>query len=482
MKILFLNPPFIDHFSRTSRSPGVSKGGCVYYPYWLAYAAGAAMKAGHEVTLLDASGKNLTLKQTLAKIKKFAPQLVVMDTVTPTFMKDIKVLEAIKKENKKAKLCIVGDHVSVFPEKSLELSVADFVTLREYDYTIVDLANALEKKGSVEKVAGLVIKTTKGLTKTTPHRDPPHDKQLDDLPFVSQIYKKFLKVEDYFYPSLMYPEVTILTGRGCPNMCTFCKWPQTFSGRVYRKRSIGNVVEEFKWIEENLPQVKEIMIEDDTLTLNKERTIDFCKALIDAKVKVQWSCNARADVPLEVLQWMKKAGCRLMCVGIESSSQTILNNIKKGMTPDRIRQFMKDSKKAGVLVHGCFIIGNRGETRETIRATAKFARELNPDTAQFFPLMVYPGTEAYEYAKKEGHLTTTDWNEWLNPDGTHRTIISTPELSAEELNQLCDESRRAFYVRPTYMLAKAKQAILHPKEIPRIIKGSKTFFKFLFKK
>ncbi len=171
-----------------------------------------------------------------------------------------------------------------------------------------------------------------------------------------------------------------------------------------------------------------------------------------------------------------------MCVGIESSSQKILNNIKKGMTPDKIRQFMKDSKKAGVLVHGCFIVGNRGETRETVLATAKFARELNPDTAQFFPLMVYPGTEAYEYAKKEGHLTTTDWDKWLNQDGTHRTIISTPELSAEELNQLCDDSRRAFYMRPTYIIAKAKQAILHPKEIPRLLKGSKTFFRFLFKK
>jgi radical SAM superfamily enzyme YgiQ (UPF0313 family) len=466
MKILFLNPPFIAHFSRTSRSPGVSKGGCVYYPYWLAYAAGASMKAGHDVSLLDASGKNLTLKETLSKIKSISPDLVVMDTVTPTFHNDIKILAEIKKQIKKAKLCLVGDHVSVFPEKSLELSVADYVTLREYDYTIVELANALEQKKSVESVPGIVIKTIKGKSKTTANRSPPNDKQLDDLPFVSEVYKKFLKVEDYFYPSLMYPEVTILTGRGCPNMCTFCKWPQTFSGRVYRKRSIANVVDEFKWIEKNLPQVKEIMVEDDTLTLDKQRTIDFCKALIDANVKVQWSCNARADVPLDVLQWMKKAGCRLMCVGIESSSQQILNNIKKGTTPDRIRQFMKDSKKAGVLVHGCFIVGNRGETKETILETAKFSRELNPDTAQFFPLMVYPGTEAYEYAKKEGHLT----------------IISTPELSSEELNALCDQARREFYIRPTYILSKAKQAIIHPKEIPRLLKGSKTFFKFLFRK
>jgi anaerobic magnesium-protoporphyrin IX monomethyl ester cyclase len=480
MKIVMLNPPFVEKFSRTSRSPGVSKGGCVYFPIWLAYATGALEKKKHEILLLDASGKNLTLKETIKKIKEFEPEMVVVDTVTPSFDNDIKIVEKIKKEIGTF-VVMVGDHVSVLPEKSLKESKADAVAIREYDLILVELAKAIENKKSLSGVAGIAYKKGRKIIRTL-DASPPHEKELNALPFVSEIYEKHLKVEDYFYPSIMYPQITILTGRGCPNMCAFCKWPQTFSGHNYRKRSVKSVVDEFVWIEKNLPQVKEVMVEDDTLTQDKQRTIDMCKLMIKKKVKLSWSCNARADVPLKVLKWMKKANCRLMCVGVESADQTILNNIHKGTTPDGIRQFMKDSKKAGVMVHGCFMFGNQGETKETIRKTAAFARELNPDTAQFFPVMVYPGTETYNWAKKKGYLKAKKWSDWLNKDGTHRTLLSRPGLSAKELNELTNEARKQFYMRPSYVIAKFVQGITHPKELPRLIKGGFTLVGYLVKK
>jgi anaerobic magnesium-protoporphyrin IX monomethyl ester cyclase len=480
MKILLLNPPFINKFSRTSRSPGVSKGGCVYYPIWLAYATGQLEK-NNEVLLLDASGENLTLNQTFKKIKDFKPEMIVVDTVTPSFENDKKIIEKIKKQNKKTFVVLVGDHVSVLPEKSLKETKADIVAIREYDFILPEIAKTIQKEKNLSSVKGIVYRKGKKIIKTE-ERNPPSEKELDSLPFVSKIYSKHLKIENYFYPSVQYPEVTILTGRGCPNKCAFCKWPQTFSGHLYRKRSVKSVVDEFEWIEKNLPQVKEIMIEDDTLTQDKTRTINLCKEIIKRKIKLQWSCNARADVPLEVLNWMKKANCRLMCVGIESSNQKILNNIHKGTTPNGIRQFIKDAKKAGVLVHGCFMFGNQGETKETIKETAEFACELNPDTAQFFPVMVYPGTETYNWAKKKGYLKAKKWSEWLNKDGTHRTLISRPGLSAKELNELTDEARKKFYVRPKYFISKGIQAIRNPKEIPRLFKGGITLAKYIVKR
>ena len=143
---------------------------------------------------------------------------------------------------------------------------------------------------------------------------------------------------------------------------------------------------------------------------------------------------------------------------------------------------MKDSKKAGVMVHGCFMFGNQGETKETIRKTAAFARELNPDTAQFFPVMVYPGTETYNWAKKKGYLKAKKWSDWLNKDGTHRTLLSRPGLSAKELNELTNEARKQFYMRPSYVIAKVVQGITHPKELPRLIKGGFTLVGYLVKR
>jgi radical SAM superfamily enzyme YgiQ (UPF0313 family) len=445
---------------------------------WLAHAAGALEKKKHEIMLLDASGENLSFAETIDKVKRFNPELIAIDTVTPSFENDKKAVEKIKKILPNAFIVFVGDHVSILPERSLNESKADAVAIKEYDFILPELANAINNKKLMRKVKGIYWKLGKKIMKNQPANEPT-EKQLDSLPFVSKIYSKYLKLENYFYPSVQYPQVTIITGRGCPNRCAFCKWPQTFSGRNYRRRSVKNVVKEFEWIQNNLLKIKEVMIEDDTLTQDKKRTVELCKELIKRKIKLPWSCNARADVPFEVLKWMKKANCRLMCVGVESASQQILNNIHKGTTISGIRQFMNDAKKAGILVHGCFMVGNQGETKETIRKTAEFACELEPDTAQFFPIMVYPGTETYNWAKKKKYLKAKKWSEWLNKDGTHKTLLSRPGLSAKELNDETDKARKKFYSRPKYIASKIMQGIKNPKEIPRLGKGSITLFKHL---
>lgn len=479
MKILMLSPPFLYRFSRTSRSPAISKGGCVYYPIWMGYATGVLEQAGHDVKLLDCPASGMSLQEVIQLTINWKPDLIVVDTVTASFRNDAKACVELRKYNKQSFLVMVGTHVGALPVQSLkEAPGVDAVVRGEYDFVLRDLAKALQEKGSLEKVMSLTYWVNREIV-FTPTMTPLEEEQLDSMPFVSSVYKKHLRIKDYFYPSVLYPEVTVITGRGCKFRCTFCKFPQTLTGHSYRARSVKNVVDEFEWIEKELPEVQDIMIEDDTLTQDKNRMIEIAKEILKRKLKIAWTCNARADVDLETLGWMKKANCRLLCVGFESSNQQILNNIKKGTTVPRIEEFMVDTKKAGLLVHGCFMLGNKGETKETIKATVEWAKKLDPDTAQFFPLMVYPGTEAFRWAEENNFLKTKEWGEWLNEDGTHNTLISTDKLSNDELVEACDWARKQFYMRPNFIFNRAIMLLTHPREIPRFALGSKTFAKYL---
>ena len=184
-----------------------------------------------------------------------------------------------------------------------------------------------------------------------------------------------------------------------------------------------------------------------------------------------------ADVDYDTLKILRQAGLRLLCVGIESGVQEILDNMKKSLQVERIRQFFQDARKAGVMIHGCFLLGNPGETKATLEKTLQLAKELNPDTAQFFPIMVYPGTEAYEWAKEHQYLTTEDFHLWLNQEGMHNCVVSRPGLSSEELVSFCDRARKEFYLRPSYIFSKFFQGLKDPYELMRLAKGGRSLLK-----
>ncbi len=485
MKILMLNPPFHPRFSRPQRSPAVIKSGTLYYPIWLSYASGLLESAGYEVKLIDAPAEGYDLQVVKAVVKDFGPTMIVMDTSTPSIFSDVMVAEALKEIQPQSFIIFAGTHVSATPEDSLALSQSiDAIARREYDYTLLDLANLLKAEGVRLEVQKL--KTVRGLSfkadgQVIHNSDRPFIKDLDELPIVSKVYKKHLKVENYFYSITQYPEITIVTGRGCPHRCNYCVYPQTMFGHLFRHRSPENVVEEFEYIRENFPQVKEVFIEDDTLTVNRKYCQELCQLLIRERMDMAWTANSRADVDLETLKLMKRAGCRLLCIGVESGNQHILDNIHKKLRLEQVEAFVKNAKKAKILVHACFMVGNAGETKETMKQTLDFAKRLKPDTAQFFPLMVYPGTEAFDWAKGHGYLTTTDYSKWLTRDGLHNCIVSTPEVSNQELVAFCDYARRSFYLRPTYIVSKVSQMVTHPSEATRIAKASRTFFRYLFR-
>jgi len=482
MIIWVLNPPFLSKFSRAQRSPAVTKSGTLYFPIWLAFAAGVLEQAGHEVTLTDAPARGLTDADILDMGKRIRPELIVMDTSTPSIQSDILIASALKEKLPKTIIVLVGTHVSALPEETLSASEAvDAVARREYEVTLRELAEVLEKEPGMGKeafsgIAGLSYRKD-GIV--THNQDRQFINNLDELPWVSRVYSKHLQISDYFNPNALYPMVTLITSRGCPFLCRFCVYPQTMTGRKYRLRSVEDVIEEIRFVRKTFPEVKSIFFEDDTLTVNKSRLIAFSEALIKSDVRIPFVANSRIDLDLETMKVMKAAGCRQLCVGFESGNQEILNEIQKGIKIDRMEAFMENARKAGILIHGCFMIGFPGETHQTVEQTIALALRLNPDTVQFYPVMVYPGTEAYQDYLNKGWITATDFREWLTPGGLHNCVIRNDVFSPAELVKLCDEARRRFYLRPRYMAHKLVQMVLHPSLALRTVKAARTFFKHL---
>lgn len=477
MKVLLLNPPFFPKFSRAQRSPAVIKSGTLYYPIWLAYATGVLEKEGHCVKLIDAPAEKLSLDAALALARDFKPQLAVLDTSTPSVYSDINVAKEIKRVAPDCFITLVGTHVSALPEETLKLDTCiDAIAIGEYDFTLKELAATLQSGGDLKGVQGLCFRNNGDVMRNASRA---YMKNLDDLPFVSSVYQKHLKIENYFYSITKHPQITIMTSRGCPYQCSFCVYPQTIHGHTHRRRSVANVIEEFKFIRKEFPQVKEIFIEDDTFTLDKKYCVEFSERMISEGIAIPWTANSRVDIKEETLRRLKDANCRLLCIGIESGDQAILDNIKKGIKLEQIKEFVKNAKRVGILVHACFIVGNPGETKGTLQKTLDFAKELKPDTAQFFPLMVYPGTEAYTWAKENGYLETQDYSKWITAEGLHNCVISTPALSSNDLVQFCDNARQSFYLRPRYILSKLAQIVMHPSESKRILKTAFIFFKYL---
>jgi len=482
MKIFLLNPPFkieYGRYSRASRSPAITKSGTIYYPFWLAYAAGVLEKRGHEVKLVDSCAYSYDRNKVFQIAKDFNPDLIALDTSTPSIYNDVEIGAELKRILPKSFLILTGAHPSALPQETLNLNTAiDAVACKEYDYTLLDLADTIESRKDIGRVKGIAYRNGKRVI-----HNPPRDliENLDELPFVSSVYKKHLDPGKYFFAAGRYPMMMIMTGRGCSFGCFFCVYPQVFHGNKYRLRSAENVADEFEYIAENFPQVKEIGIEDDTFTANINRLEDICSLLIKRKInkKLKWWSNVRVNLDLDTMGLMKEAGCRLVIPGFESGNQGVLNNIKKGITVEESLEFAKNAKRAKLLVHGCFMVGNPGDTKETMQQTLRFAIKLNTDTAQFFPMIPYPGTKAHAWARENSFLKDTGFDRWLTQGGGHKTVIERTDLTAKELTEFCSYARKKYYIRLGYIWNKIGQCLLNPGEAKRTWKSLRLFFKHL---
>jgi len=451
MRVFFINPRYIPGFTKSARWFAKSRGRVQRHPDYMCEAVAVSEAAGNECAFLDAAAKDIPIEEAAKTVADFHPDLCVIYATTPTILSDIEAARRIK-DASGALTCLVGAHVTAEPDDTFARGggAVDFIARGEYDFTVAELAGGADPA----RVAGLSLRDGSGSVRH--NADRPFAEDLDALPFPAW---RHIDIADYRDAGKLFPFITLLGGRGCFGRCTFCLLPQVMYGRRYRTKSAERVLAEIRYDLELFPNLQEVMLEDDALSFPnvRDRLVEICEGFLRRFPGLAWSANFRADMTdLSVLKLMKRSGCRMLCVGFEFGDQRILDNVRKGEKIETMRRFAELARKAGVRVHGCFMIGGPGETRETARATIEFAKSLPIDTVQFSGVCVYPGTEYYEWARSNGYLVPTDWPEWVDAEGEQRSIVSLPELDVNEINEFVDRGLKEFYLRPTQMMRMAR--------------------------
>jgi hopanoid biosynthesis associated radical SAM protein HpnJ len=464
-KTLFLSPPSFDGFDGGAGSRYQAKREITsyWYPTWLAQPA--AMVPGSR--LIDAPPHHQSIEDVLKIARDY--ELVVMHTSTPSLANDIRCAEAIKEVNPDVQIGFIGAHVAILPDQTMkQAAVLDFVCRNEFDYTCLELAQGKP----MEEIRGLTWRAKNGDIRRNEERELIAD--WDAMPSVLPVYKRDLTIENYFIGYLLHPYVSFYTGRGCPAKCSFCLWPQTIGGHKYRTKSPEVVIREMEEGKNLFPNVREWMFDDDTFTIDKERAVEISKGL--KRLKMTWSCNARAHVDYDTLKALRDNGLRLLLVGFESGNQEILNRIHKGIKLEMAREFMRNCHKLGIKVHGTFIIGLPIETKETIEETIRFAQELDPHTIQVSIAAPYPGTELYDQAMQNGWF---DNSIMIAGSGIQTSTLRYPDLSADEIEDAVERMYRRFYFRFKPIFRILREMAADRQMMVRRLREGQEFFEYL---
>ena len=442
-----------------------------WYPTWLAQPA--AMVEGSK--LIDAPAHDLSWEDIAHEFDE--RDLVILHTSTPSFNQDKRTAGLIKQRNPAIQIGFVGAKVAVQPDESLnDCEHIDFVCREEYDFTCVELAEGRP----LAEIDGITWRASDG--SLVRNKDRAIIEDMDLLPMVSPIYKRDLDTSKYYGGYQRHPYISFYTGRGCKSRCTFCLWPQTISGHNFRHRSAAKVAEEVAYILREMPEVKEIFFDDDTLTDAHDHVTDLSIELGrlgfgKPGFPVTWGCNAKANVPHDVLKVMKENGCRVLLVGYESGNQQILHNIKKGILITKAREFTRDAHELGLTIHGTFILGLPGETLETIEETTRYAMELNPHTIQVSLAAPYPGTFLYKQAVENKWFDGGD--QLLDDGGNQIAQLSYPHLSSETIFDKVEEMYKRFYFRPSKIWSIVSEMLRDWDMMKRRLREGVEFFDFL---
>lgn len=469
MRTLFLNPPSYDDFDggAGARYQAKREVWSFWYPTWLSYPAGMLPGA----RLLDAPPEHMTLQQVVDVAKDY--DHIVLHTSTPSFRADVRTAQALKSAKPDTTIGFVGGHVTSRPEESLRYAgVIDYCVSKEFDRAVVEVAEGRR----YEDIKGLRF-LRNGVYQQNDEPLPLTTEELDALPHSADIYHRDLDYKKYNSPYCQYPYVSLYTGRGCPAKCSFCLWPQVTTGHSYRTRSVGSVLEECSKLKTYFPDMKELFFDDDTFTADPKRAVEIAKGL--GKLGITWSTNSRANVDRETLKAMKDGGLRLFVVGYESGNEQILKNIKKGVSVERARRFTKDCHDIGILIHGTFIVGLPGETKDTIEQSIKFAQEMQPETLQVSLASPYPGTHMYDWVISNKFLTV---DSLVDETGYQKCTVSYPEISADEIFKAVETFYRRYYFSPRYIWKSVKKMARDPQEAKRMLGEGREFLVSMVKR
>lgn len=448
MKTLIINPPGyhgIDFVREGRCEQRLSSYQYVLLPVSLPSIAAILRQRGLTVQIIDAVAEKFDWPQLRRAIGDFGPDLIILNVSTVTFTGDMDIAEKIKAVNPAVHLSVIGVHVTAMPVEALSYPI-DSVIKGEPELTALELALALAHHTDLAAVRGLSYKQDGQMFH---NRRRPFIKDLDSLPFPA---RDLVKNEKYLMAMSDQPHTVLLSSRGCNQNCVFCTARQYY-GRRLRLRSAKNIVSEMAEIKTKY-HINYITMWSDTFTLNKQFVMELCREILSRQLKVIWMCNSRVDtIDAEMLCAMKQAGCRGIAFGVESGVQAILDQAGKRTNLNQIRRAFTLTRQAGIESLAHFVLGLPGENKATIAQTLRFARQLDPDYAQFYCAVPFPGTPFYHQAVKEGWLTT---NRWENFE-INQAIIATPQLSRQDLARARRRGYVSFYFRPKYLYKQFKK-------------------------
>ncbi len=432
-------------FAVQARWAAKSRGRVQRHPDHLLILTGYLQKCGHVLDFIDGPVCDMTKEQILARIKEFRPQLFIFHTTTPSIYNDLDFASEVKKQLPECLTVATGAHASALPLATFQLAGAkysaalDAIAIGECEFSLAELAKG---DTAADKIPGLATYRDNQLLFS-----PRTAGDIDELAFPAW---EFINPNDYRDAGKRFPFLTLINGRGCIGKCIFCRDKKSLSVDRLRLRKPELVTSEILHDLELFPEIQEIMFETDSFTANPDYTTRLCRQILDCGLekRIVWSCNTRVDMALELLPLMKKAGCRMLMTGFEFGSQQSLDAVKKGITLEQSYRFAKAAVKAGLIIHGCFMIGAPGETEESAQQTIDFAKSLPCDTVQFSGLCPYPGTELYQWAEENGYLVPRDWLEWVDKNYEQCTLLNLPDLPKERIDYYIDRGLREFYLRP----------------------------------
>lgn len=450
MRVILINPQYVQDYIHSARWDSITYSNTHWYPIFLGYCTSLLEKHNHKCKLVDAEAENLNDKQVLDIAQTFKPDFTLIYVSERGLDANLDLAKSIKTKTK-SKIVFVGPWCSVIPREKLENEGVDFIIDGEFEFATLNIVEGKYKKRGYVKTARL------------------NYKQLNELGWVTKVYKKHLNIYNYKVSSIKYPYVDVFTSRKCYwGKCIFCLWPFTIlkgGGCVFR--NINDVLNEIEWTIKNLP-IKEIFFQDDTLP--SLRIKELSEGILKRGIKISWACYARGDLTLnqEIINLMAKSGCRIVHIGYESGNNEILKRMRKGVTVESLKEITRRFKNAGIEIHGDFVIGLPGETKKTVRQTIDFAKSLNISTYQFAPPKLYNGCPVYFWFKNNKEGACTD----------ERGLPNLPNMTYEDMVNWCRIALRECYLNRNFF----KRVVFHPSEVIRISRSAFPALKFMFSK
>jgi len=407
----------------------------IFFPFYLAYSAAVLKKNGFEVHVIDGVAMDMREEEFLERVNHIRPDALIIETTTHAINFDIALVKKIKSSIPDVKIVFTGPHVTVYSREILKDNEAvDFITLGEYEFTLLELFTRLRDSSPGLKITGLAYRRGQEVW-VSPEKG--FIKDINELP-----YPEFGLFPCNKSPDLAtytdgvctyYPAVTLHSSRGCPFQCDFCLWNQVmYSNGKYRTFSPKRVVDEMEHVISNYG-AREIYFDDDDFCISKKHVLAICKEIIDRKLNIKWSCMGDAMcADEEMISAMADAGCIFMKFGVESGNKKILMNIGKPLKPEKAIEISKLCGKYKIRCHATFSFGLDGETKETMQETLRLANKIKFDYGQASITTPFPGTRYYDKLVKRGELKEVGWDKF---DGTSTCVFDTTCLSSEEIER-----------------------------------------------